>query len=523
MIRKADKYLLLFLMMTVLSQTLNAKRLTFYAECLTLNAKRVTYILSNTDRQRPTANCQRYLDSLPKIKPDTLPSGVVIIPPTQGRLFIVGDIYINGNKVTRSFVITRELPFKSGDSLTLQQLTYDFARSREHLINTRLFNEVTISLKGFRGYIADIQITVKERWYIFPLPYVRPVDRNFTAWAETGYSLSRFDYGIKYSQYNVTGRNDNLRVWLITGFSRQVELAYDRPNTGKNLVHGFGGGFLISGSEQLDVTTTNNQQVFVDRDSVKNAGKYLQTQLSFSLRYYYRPAIRTKHFFRISFNKLTIDSTVLLFNPNYFLNQSLSVIYPEFFYSLNYNNIDYVPYPTRGFLFETSIMQRGFSENMHMTQLIARSTEAFSFAPKMYFVSQNFGVLRLPFRQSFYNQSLLGYGDYYMRGLEKYVVDGVGLLLDRNTVMRELAHFDIPFLRGTAHDHIPFRIFVKTYVDLGYVTNKYNSQNSLQNTMLYTYGAGFDIVTFYDFVFRIEYSVNQLGEKGLFFHIRNDF
>ena len=79
---------------------------------------------------------------------------------------------------------------------------------------------------------------VKERWYIFPLPYIRPVDRNFTAWAQQGYSLSRFDYGLKYSQYNFTGRNDNLRVWLITGYSREIEMAYDSPNTGKNLTHG---------------------------------------------------------------------------------------------------------------------------------------------------------------------------------------------------------------------------------------------------------------------------------------------
>jgi len=514
MIRKSGKYLLLFFLMTVSSLTLNAEHVNVQVcKCADVQMK-----LSAVNCQLPTDH-----DTLPLLKSDTLSSGVIIVPPTQGQLYTVGNIYISGNKVTKSFIITRELPFKNGDSLTLQQLTYDFVQSREHLINTRLFNEVTVSLKEFRGYRVDIQIDVKERWYIFPLPYIRPIDRNFTAWAETGYSLSRFDYGLKYSQYNFTGRNDNIRVWLVTGFSKQVEMAYDRPNTGKNLVHGFGGGFLISGNEQLDVITTNNQQVFIDRDSIKNAGKYLQTQTTFSLRYYYRPAIRTKHFFRISFNQLKIDSTVLIYNPNYFLNHQLSVTYPELFYSLNYNNIDYVPYPTQGFLFETSILQRGFSENMHMTQLIARSTEAFSFAPKMYFVTQNYGVLRLPFRQSFYNQSLLGYGDYYMRGLEKYVVDGVGLLLDRNTVMRELAHFNIPFMRGTAHDHIPFRIFVKTYVDLGYVTNKYNSLNSLQNTLLYTYGAGFDIVTFYDFVFRIEYSVNQLGEKGLFFHIRNDF
>lgn len=513
MIRKTDKYLLLFLLMIALRLTLNAERITPESQSSAVDDPR-----SSVNGHRSSA-----ADTLPVAKPDTLPSGVIVYPPGLGQLYVIGDIFTHGNRVTRSFIITRELPFKSGDSVTLQQLTDYFHQGREHLINTKLFIDVTISLKAFRGYSVDINVDVKERWYIFPLPYVRPVDRNFTEWAEHGYSLSRFDYGLKYSQYNFTGRNDNLRVWLITGYSREIEMAYDRPNTGKNLIHGFGGGFLISGMSELNVITTNNQQVFVNRDSIQYAGKYMQTQATFSLRYYYRPAIRTKHFFRISVNQLKIDSSVLVYNPNYFLNNRLSVFYPEIFYSLNYNKIDYVPYPTRGLLFETSILQRGFSANMNMTQLIARSTEAFSFAPKMYFVTQNFGVLRLPFRQPFFNQQLLGYGDYYMRGLEKYVVDGVGLLLDRNTVMREIAHFNIPFLRGTSHDYIPFRIYVKTYVDLGYVYNSYNNLNSLQNKMLYTYGAGFDVVTFYDFVFRIEYSVNQLGEKGLFFHIRNDF
>jgi outer membrane protein assembly factor BamA len=502
MIRKTDKYLLLFILMIGFRG--------LYAECLTLNAFR----LSSAEYGLPVHGASAR---------DTLPSAAATISPATGSLYVIGNIYIQGNKVTKPFIITRELPFKTGDSLTLEQITKFFLQAHEHLINTRLFNEVIISLKEFRGYMADISIDVKERWYIFPLPYARPVDRNFTAWADQGYSLSRFDYGLKYSQYNFTGRNDYLRVWLITGFSRQIEMAYDRPNTGKDLVHGFGGGFLFSGLPEINVLTSNNQQVFVSSDSIPGAGKYMQTQATFSLRYYFRPALRTRHFFRVSINQLKIDSTVLIYNPNYFLNNRLSLVYPELFYSLNYNNIDYVPYPTRGVLFETNITQRGFTADMNMTQLIARSTEAFSFAPKMYFVTQNFALIRLPFKQPFFNQQLLGYGDYYMRGLEKYVVDGVGLALDRNTVMRELAHFNIPFLRNSAHDHIPFTIYAKTYVDVGYVYNRYNNLNSLQNTMLYTYGAGMDVVTFYDFVFRLEYSINQLGEKGLFFHIRNDF
>jgi hypothetical protein len=41
--------------------------------------------------------------------------------------------------------------------------------------------------------------------------------------------------------------------------------------------------------------------------------------------------------------------------------------------------------------------------------------------------------------------------------------------------------------------------------------------------MLYTAGAGVDVVTVYDIVLRFEYSFNQLGQPGFFFHIRNDF
>ena len=110
-----------------------------------------------------------------------------------------------------------------------------------------------------------------------------------------------------------------------------------------------------------------------------------------------------------------------------------------------------------------------------------------------------------------------------MHGFEKYVVDGVAGGLARNTLLRELFNFNIPFLRGTTHDRIPFRIYAKTFFDLGYVYNKNFTNNSLVNQMLYSGGAGIDVVTFYDFVFRLEYSINQLGEKGLFFHIRNDF
>ncbi|HVY75567.1 MAG TPA: POTRA domain-containing protein [Puia sp.] len=445
------------------------------------------------------------------------------LPATHDRLFEIGRIVINGNRVTRGYIIERELPYKSGDSLTISDITRSFVQIRERLINTRLFNEVRISLEQFRGYTIDIRIDVKERWYIFPLPYVRPVDRNFTAWADQGYSLKRFDYGLKYSHYNFTGRNDFLRVWLITGYTQQVEFAYDMPYAGKDLKHGFGGGFLYAGQQELNVTTADNKQVFVNRDSLAGAGRFLKEQRVYSLRYYYRPALRTRHFLRLTFNSVNIDSTVLIYNPHYFPNGKLSIFFPELSYTMRYNNIDYVPYPTKGFYFEGGLLKRGWNADMNMWQLYGKTSEAWSLAPKWYFVSDNQAVIRVPFDQPFYNKSMLGYSDFYMRGLERYVVDGVAGAVARNSLLRELAQFNIPFLRGTSHDHIPFHIYAKAYVDLGYVYDKYNNVNSLVNKGLYSGGLGIDVVTFYDFVFRTEFSINQLGEKGVFFHIRNDF
>jgi hypothetical protein len=74
-----------------------------------------------------------------------------------------------------------------------------------------------------------------------------------------------------------------------------------------------------------------------------------------------------------------------------------------------------------------------------------------------------------------------------------------------------------------SHDRIPFRIYATVFGDGGYAYNADFKSNSLVNRMLYTTGFGVDVVTFYDLNFRLDYSFNQLGQNGLFLHIRNDF
>ena len=70
----------------------------------------------------------------------------------------------------------------------------------------------------------------------------------------------------------------------------------------------------------------------------------------------------------------------------------------------------------------------------------------------------------------------------------------------------------------------PFRFFVKAGQDIGYTYNKTPGNSLLSNKFLYTECVGLDmIIPSYDIVMKFEYSFNQLGESGLFLHVRTDF
>ncbi|MEJ0104748.1 MAG: POTRA domain-containing protein [Bacteroidota bacterium] len=112
--------------------------------------------------------------------------------------FIVRSIAISGNRKTKPQIILREIPFSPGDHFRLQDLVRKFEDARRQLMNTVLFHEVIVALKSIDGYKIDVMVDVKERWYIFPVPNLKTVDRNLNQWiVENKLSLSRVNYGLK--------------------------------------------------------------------------------------------------------------------------------------------------------------------------------------------------------------------------------------------------------------------------------------------------------------------------------------
>ena len=435
--------------------------------------------------------------------------------------FIIRNIVIAGNKKTKASIILREIPFKPGDQFQLQQLVSKFEDARRQLMNTALFHEVTVALKSFEGYNVDILVEVKERWYVFPLPYFKMADRNLNQWlVQNKASLDRVNYGVKLLYNNFTGHNDKLNVWLMSGYTRQISMNYDRLYFDRQMKWGAKLGFALGKNREVNYNTINNKEVFL-----KDTNNFIRSFFRSNFEFTYRRAIKTRHRFGIAYTEERVQDTITELNPSYFPTGHNRIRFPEIYYYMNYYNVDYIPYPLRGFEAQLNINKKGFNHIINVWELNFRTGNYWEIGRKTYFSLYTMGSLKLPFKQPFFNTRLMGYGDMFMQGYEYYVIDGVAGGFLRTTFSRELFNFNIPLPRTKKQNssHIPFRVFGKIYGNTGYVYNAEPGQNGLANRMLYSGGFGIDILTFYDVNLRLEWSFNQLGQNGIYLHKKTYF
>jgi outer membrane protein assembly factor BamA len=441
----------------------------------------------------------------------------------------VGNIIISGNKRTKAVIILREIPFRPGEEYSLAVLVKKFEDARRQLMNTSLFHTVVVAAKNFEGNMSavqagkiDIVVTVKERWYLFPAPYFKPVDRNLNQWlVEQHASLNRVNFGAKLLYYNATGRNDKFKFLIGGGYTKQFSISYDRPYIDTKMKWGMSAGFAVGKNHEVNYNTIEDKQAFL-----KDKENYLRNFLNARFELSYRRAIKTRHSFGIGYISEEVGDTIVKLNPSYFNSGYKHVGFPEVFYSMSYFDLDYNPYPTKGYAAQFYVGKRGLTKNTNLWQLSVKGLGSWHLSPKTYFSLNVYGGIKAPFHQPYHNQRFLGYGDVFMQGYEYYVVDGAAGGYLKTTLTREILNFKIripPVKKGKEAAHIPVRIFGKVFGNTGYVYNAQPGDNLLSNKILYSGGLGIDILTFYDVTFKLEWTFNQLGQNGLFLHRKTIF
>jgi hypothetical protein len=268
--------------------------------------------------------------------------------------------------------------------------------------------------------------------------------------------------------------------------------------------------------------------------SNKQINDFVRSSFRIETGFTYRKGIHHRHTIRLQYVNERIDDTIpkiidLNFSKGYipyYPGNKSKISTGEFVYTYQFFDLDNIAYPLKGFAFSGTFFQRGLgSKDINLWQFNAKAGKYITLAPYTYASVVTAGLLKLPFEQPMVHMPALGYGDLTMQGLEYYVTDGVLSGVLRTTISRELFKVNVPTLitKNEKYKKIPFRILFKLYGNIGGCYLPYVSNSFLNNRLLYTWGAGFDVISYYDFTARIDYSFNQLGENGLFLRVRRDF
>lgn len=447
-----------------------------------------------------------------------------IITDTVEPKIIVSAINVTGNRHTKTYIIEREIPFKVGDSLSQKNLTAILLQARNQVYNTNLFTEVKFDSIPQADSSLKINIVVKERWYIFPTPQFQLVDRSLNEWIKTyNADFNRVVYGLKFAHYNFSGRRDQLRIYLLNGYARNISASYSAPYSNRRLTEGFGVSIGYTQNREVQYKLNYNNKLL---NYSKNG--FVRNSFNAAVGYSTRKGFFKSTNFSVGFNYINIDDSIIQakYNPTYFNSANNKQFIPDFGVGVSYTNTDNNNYPQKGLIYSYSLSKRGlqFTGGINSLSLSGSFAKFYKHKHNFFSIVQSSAIIKLPFEQAFINRRAIGFGSLSLRGLEVYLIDGVAAGVAKYTLNKKVTEFKIPFpFKIKSLPFIPFKIFAKTYTDIGYsyLSNKYDSR--LNNKFLYTGGFGIDVVTFYDIVFKVEYSFNQLGEKGLFLRGKGGF
>lgn len=437
----------------------------------------------------------------------------------SGSKLQLRKIIITGNKRTKSYIILREMQVKPGDSVMISKIQATLETARSFIYNTTLFVEVNLSSVITNSNDFDIVVDVVERWYIFPIPVFQLADRSYNEWIEKyNASLDRVSYGIRFYHKNASGRNDQFSITLINGFTRNISFNYKAPYSNPSLTEGVSveGGFSQTREIPFLTNNKNNILYFKNDDFVKN-------EWFVSTAYISRKGLKKRETFTLGFRHIKVDDSIISqrYNPSFFNSNKTFQNFPELEYKLQFIDVDNILYPLRGYTTSFIINKRGlqWKNNINRLSLKAAYNLYFSHPGKWYTSFRFSGEIKLPFDQPFINRRALGYRDDYLRGDEFFVIDGVVNALAKFDLKKEVLKFYLPtFLKSKTYNRLPFTVYAKTFVDMGYAYIRPEFDSRLNNRLLYSGGFGIDILTLYDLKLSIEYSFNQLGQKGLFLH-----
>ena len=447
---------------------------------------------------------------------------------SDNKQYKINKIIITGNELTKDKIVLMELSFKKDDLIQLGQINKQIKLSKSNLTNLNLFNFITITYEITNNEVT-FNIELVERWYVWPYPILEISERNFNVWwqdfKDSDYNdFSRLNYGVFLNIENFRGLNELLLIKFRKGFKEHYMLRYETPYINKKKTFGINTHIELFRRKKTYYKTQNNQLIYFENDN----DSYTSNEFLFDFEFVYKRSINTKHKINIDYHRIKIDEDISALNPNYLLSDSVMRNSADF-YNLSYqfikekrnNNV----YPTSGYYLDFEFGKdigldvNHFEINSHIEKhFVLNNTILLGSSLKSRITNSK--------KQAYFSAQTLGFDDY-VRGYEYYVIDGEDFYLSKSALKFAVIQnkkYDIPYIKMKQFKKSHFSIYATIFSDFGYSKNNTDyTNNSLANSILWGRGFSIDYVTYYDKLLRIEFSINGLGEKGVFLHFSNPF
>ena len=438
--------------------------------------------------------------------------------------FVVRDIMIAGNRTTKDFIVRRELLFTEGDTLQAEDVDAILLRSKENLLNTSLFNYVTISLIDVNEHEKQVLVMLEERWYWWPYLIFEQADRNLSGIFNEG-DWSRINYGLMLINNNFRGRAETLKVKFRLGYKKQFQIFYDIPYITADKKHGLAVQLSFYRQNEVRFATDSCKPLYF-RDDKRQV---IDNQDLF-LFYTFRPKYDIRHTITASYAHANVADTIVALNPDYFSTQTSRTQYLTLSYTFDWDTRDYKFYPLKGHNVTLEVGKTGLDlldnelDGSWYTRLSAY--KYFDLGHRFYAGVGGLAKYSPDKPQPYYTERALGYEDY-LRGFEYYVIDGQRFVTGRAFAKFALLPMQIKKIDSWSWDEfnkVHYSFYLNLFVDAGYVDDsRVGTNNYLSNKLLTSAGIGLDMITYYDIVFRLEGTVTRQGKSGLYVHVLKAF
>lgn len=442
------------------------------------------------------------------------------------KKYYIESIDISGNKKTKDQTILRELTFSVTDSILFNQLDSELKKSKQNLLNSPLFNFVDININTIDSVNIKLTVTVEERWYLWPEAAIYYTDRNFSNWLKEG-DLSHLDIGLGIVKYNFRGRNEKLSIYTFFGYDQEFLFYYEDLYLDNKRRHSLSLYFESLKRKKTPCIISNDvlQQLKLENEFALRSNKV-------RIKYMYRKEHYNSHSFYLGFENRKISDSLLICNPNYLNNPE----YPANFFRLKYifqrDMRNSRLFPTDGYKLSITLNKNGLMifpdseiNSFYIktdVSLYKKINDRFSYNTNIT-LKKTFGNIN-----PFFLNTALGYSSS-IRAYEYYVVNGRDMALVKNTLYLKLLskkYIYLKFIPWERFNKIHFTIYGGVFSDFAYVVNDdllYNQINNFANTLLYSAGFGLNIVTYYDKLLRVEYSLNKEKKGGVYLHFEAPF